>query len=81
MVVETYQRDAGVDFLVDFRGVVRGVVIVSALSSPINDEKDNKKGHSLAERPWSRAEIQRTDSMDNAPHGVRMAISIIMLLC
>ena len=44
-------------------------------------KKDNKKGHSLAERPWSRAETQRTDSMDDAPRGVRMAISIIMLWC
>ncbi len=37
-------------------------------------------GRPLAERPWSRADVQRADSMDDAPRDTRMAISIIMLL-
>jgi hypothetical protein len=42
-------------------------------------KKDNKKDRPLAERSWSRADVQRADSMDDAPRGVRMAIAIIML--
>jgi hypothetical protein len=44
-------------------------------------KKDIKKGRPLAERPRSRADIQRADNMDDAPRGVRMAIAIIMLFC
>jgi len=43
-------------------------------------KKDNKKGRLLAERPRSRADVQRADNLDDAPRGVRMAIAIIMLL-
>ena len=41
---------------------------------------DNKKARPLAEQPRSRANVQRADTMDDTPRGVRMAISIIMLL-
>jgi len=46
----------------------------------MQSKKGQQKGPPLAERPRSRADVQRADNLDDAPRGVRMAIAIIMLL-